>query len=64
MIAPAFAAQVLDNSNKGQFIGSNGALLGHDGSGGRGDRYDYELGESLELERRWSLALVSQPPST
>ena len=36
MIAPAFAAQVLDNSNKGQFIGSNGALLGHDGSGGRG----------------------------
>ena len=51
MIAPAFAAQVLDNSNKGQFIGSNGALLGHDGSGGRGDRYDYELGESLELEK-------------
>ncbi len=51
MVAPAFAAQVLNNENKGQFIGENGALLGHDGNGGAGNQYDYELGESLELEK-------------
>ena len=51
MVSPAFAAQVLNNENKGQFIGENGALLGHDGNGGAGNQYDYELGESLELEK-------------
>ena len=51
LVLPSFAAQVLNNENKNQFIDNNGALLGHDGNGGSGNQYDYELGENLELEK-------------